>query len=123
MNVMNAQRLFTVKEVCDMYEITRKTLFYYDRAGLVKPAYRAGSQQYKLYDQETIEQLEQVLLYRSAGLTVRETRKILSNEIKDEQEIMNFLNRIKERLLLEKEEKETEIVNLEKIISRFPAKG
>ena len=35
---MTSERLYTVKEICEKYGITRKTLFYYDKVGLINPS-------------------------------------------------------------------------------------
>ena len=44
------KKLYTVKEVCEKYSVTRKTLFYYDRINLIKPYSRQGVQQHKMYN-------------------------------------------------------------------------
>lgn len=68
--------LYTVGELCERFSVTRKTLFYYDRIGLLKPAKRTGTQNYKLYDAEAVIQLELILKYREAGLSIQEIRSL-----------------------------------------------
>ena len=114
---MNEEILYTVKEVCDRYGITRKTLFYYDKTGLVKPSKRIGTQQHKVYDREALNRLEQVLTYRSAGLNVEETRTMLAPVEKDA--TLKLLEKVRIRLLKEKDEKEQEIENIEKLIEEW----
>ena len=44
------ETLYSVGEICRITGITRKTLFYYDRIGLLVPYKRTEPQQFKLYD-------------------------------------------------------------------------
>ena len=55
---MSDEKLYSVKEICEKYGITRKTLFYYDRIGLLKPAKRLGRQSFKYYDVAALKRLE-----------------------------------------------------------------
>ena len=51
------ETLYSVGEICRITGITRKTLFYYDRIGLLVPYERTEPQQFKLYDRERLERL------------------------------------------------------------------
>lgn len=70
----------TVREVCQYAGVTRKTLFYYDRIGLLKPSVRKGSQKHKLYDEEAVERLLEIRRYREAGFDIREIREALDQD-------------------------------------------
>ena len=115
---MTSERLFTVKEVCEKYGITRKTLFYYDKAGLISPARRVGTQLHKVYDLSEIQKLELVLTYRNAGLTIDEIRELteLTMEIID---YKGILEKARQRLLKERSKKEKELKNLEVLIAEY----
>ena len=110
---MNKEKLYSVKEVCDKYNITRKTLFYYDKTELVLPSERLGTQQHKMYSYSDLIKLEETLRYRSAGLTIEEIKNIRTMDVDDE---IDYLGEIKERLLLEKKDKEKEIKELNSLI-------
>ncbi len=84
----NDKELCSVKDVCDRYGITRKTLFYYDRSGLLKPAIRQGSKQYKYYDEAALSRLESILEYRNAGLSIEEIREVI--DLMDKEKILNL---------------------------------
>lgn len=86
---------YTVGDVCERYDLTRKTLFYYDRKGLVKPAERVGSQRFKVYDDASIRMLEQVLKLREAGLSIEEIRCLTAPDCSDP---LSVLQKAKERL-------------------------
>ncbi|MFO3714020.1 MerR family transcriptional regulator [Oribacterium sp. P9] len=107
------EKLYTVGEVCEQMGITRKTLFYYDQIGLLKPSERVSSQQVKLYDNEKIARLRCILQYREAGLRISEIRELL-----DDQNVhrLSILQTAMTRLQKERDGVEQEIVNLTKLI-------
>ena len=73
----NSNAMKSVQQVCRQYGITKKTLFYYDKKGILKPSCRAGKQSCKMYDNKTIERLEMIMYYKKAGLLLSEIRVIL----------------------------------------------
>ena len=107
------EKLYTVGDVCEQMGITRKTLFYYDQIGLLKPSERVSSQQVKLYDSEKIARLRCILQYREAGLRISEIRELL-----DDQNVhrLSILQAAMTRLQKERDGVEQEIVNLTKLI-------
>lgn len=60
----------TVKEISDLTGISVRTLHYYDQIGLLKPTAksRAG---YRLYDDKTVEKLQQILFFREFDIPLR----------------------------------------------------
>ncbi len=100
--VMNTA-LYTVKDLCTLFRITRKTLFYYDHHDLLKPAVRAGEQQHKLYDEDARIRLSGILQYRNAGLTLSEIRSLLDDPDTDRNALYA---KAAERLYSEIQEKE-----------------
>lgn len=107
------EKLYTVGEICEQMGITRKTLFYYDQIGLLKPSERVSSQQAKLYDRKKIARLQCILQYREAGLRISEIRELL-----DDQNVhrLSILQAAMTRLQKERDGVEQEIVNLTKLI-------
>ena len=55
--------MMTVKEIAEMTGVSVRTLQYYDEIGLLPPANRSESG-YRLYDDESLERLQQILLFR-----------------------------------------------------------
>lgn len=104
------KKLYSVKDICNEYEITRKTLFYYDKTGLLKPTERKGKQQFKYYDDQSIERLKTIISYREAGLNIMETKQLLDSDNKEEK--LSILEKAMKRLKSEKERKENEIKKL-----------
>ena len=103
------RHMYSVGEVCAKFNLTRKTLFYYDRIGLVKPTDRIGSQAYKVYDANAIEILQKVSEYREAGLMIEEIRSLLDQKEPDPDTV--FRNAQK-RLLAKRDEIEKQLERL-----------
>ena len=111
---MNKEKLYSVKEVCDKYNITRKTLFYYDQIGLLIPTERQGKQQFKYYNHNALSRLETILEYRRVGLTINEIKEII--DLNNKKLKLEILLRAKERLEGEAKQKQEEIALLDVLI-------
>ena len=66
----------TVKEVSELTGVSVRALQYYDRIGLLSPAARTEAG-YRLYDDASLERLQQILLFRELEFPLREIRSIL----------------------------------------------
>lgn len=100
-DLTNSASMKTVKEVCELFKITRKTLFYYDKISLVKPTTRVGSQNHKMYGDKALKQLAIICLYRKAGYRIEEIKKINKEDLYSQ--VQERL--VKEKDALEKKEK------------------
>ena len=107
---------YSVKELCTMMQITRKTLFYYDRIGLLKPSDRKGVQNHKLYDISQKQRLADILKYRRAGLKIEEVRLILDSP---ECDVRTILEGALNRLDRQKKEKESQIRVLKELMEEM----
>ena len=76
----NKSSMKTVKEVCALTGITRKTLFYYDKIGLLKPTARIGSQKETRYNEEAFRKLILIRIYRKAGFEIEDIRGLLEGK-------------------------------------------
>lgn len=67
---------YTVKQVADLAGVTVRTLHHYDRIGLLKPegATDAG---YRIYSENDLERLQQILFFRELGFELKQIREIL----------------------------------------------
>ncbi len=102
-------RWYTVGEVGSLTGVTRKTLFYYDRTGLLSPSDRRGPQNHKVYDAEALERLGRIQRFRAAGLRIEEVKLALNAQ---DEEMTALLEKVYARLLREKEEKKEQISSL-----------
>ena len=58
--------------------ISTRTLRYYDEIGILKPA-RINSSGYRIYGQEEVDQLQQILFYRELGLQLDGIKEIMTS--------------------------------------------
>jgi DNA-binding transcriptional MerR regulator len=87
--------MMSVKEICRVTGVTRKTLFYYDRIGLLEPSRRSGKQNFKEYDEQAVNRLLEIRLYREMGLSIPVIQDILEG---DENARKQFLEQISEEI-------------------------
>lgn len=68
--------MFTVGRLARKFGLSRSTLLYYDRIGLLRPSSRTGKG-YREYGDRDARRLEQICGYRRAGLRLEDIRQIL----------------------------------------------
>ena len=68
----------TVNEVSKLTGVSVRTLQYYDKIGLLKPAEYTSSG-YRLYDDTALERLSQILLFRELEFPLKEIKRIMDN--------------------------------------------
>ncbi len=66
----------TVREVSKLTGVSVRALHHYDAIGLLKPA-RVTDAGYRLYDENALERLHMILIYRELGLSLQEIGAIL----------------------------------------------
>ena len=69
--------MMTVHEVSRLTGVSIRTLQYYDRIGLLPPAEYTESG-YRLYDDGSLERLQQILLFRELEFPLKDIRDIVS---------------------------------------------
>lgn len=96
-----------IKEVAKLTGVTVRTLHYYDQIGLLKPSTvtEAG---YRLYEEEDLFTLQQILIFRELSFPLEEIREIMTNPNYNKQEA---LARHKE-LLIKKRERLDNLIHL-----------
>ena len=67
-----------IKEVIELSGLSRRTLQYYDYMGLMDNS--RTSENYRLYGEEDLQQLWEIILYKEMGFRLDEIRKLLNNE-------------------------------------------
>ena len=66
----------TVKEVSKLTGVSVRALHHYDTIGLLKPT-KVTQAGYRLYDDEAVEKLYLILVFRELGLSLKEIADIL----------------------------------------------
>ena len=68
--------MLTISFLAKASGLSRSTLLYYDRLGLLKPSGRSDAG-YRLYAQADVKRLEEICLYRQIGIPLKEIRDLL----------------------------------------------
>ncbi len=68
---------FTVTKLARACSLSRTTVLYYEKIGLLGPARRSEGN-YRLYSVSDLERLRQICLYRNAGLQLGDIRVVLT---------------------------------------------
>lgn len=85
----------TVKQIGKRTGVSVRTLHYYDEVGLLHPTQvtQAG---YRLYDEEAVERLYMILLYRELGFSLKEIMEIMNASDYDRNRILEQQARLLE---------------------------
>lgn len=67
----------TISQLAKRAGLSRSTLLYYDRIGLLEAAGRSPAG-YRLYSEQNLKQLERICALRTAGLSLKDIQKMLS---------------------------------------------
>jgi DNA-binding transcriptional MerR regulator len=68
--------MYTVGRLAKRFGLSRSALLYYDRVGLLRPSAHAPGE-YREYSEADAARLEQILTYRSAGMSLAEIAEVL----------------------------------------------
>ncbi len=77
----------TVGEVAKLARISVRTLHHYDAQGVVEPSARSEAG-YRLYAEEDLERLQQVLFYRELGFSLEDIRTLMAEPGFDRREAL-----------------------------------
>ena len=69
--------LFKIKDVTGKYDISARTLRYYEDMGLIT-SIRSDDYAYRMYDDAAVQQLEQILILRKLSISIKDIRRIFN---------------------------------------------
>ena len=69
--------LIKIKDMTGRYSISARTLRYYEDIGLIA-SMRSDDYAYRLYDDEAVKRLEQILILRKLNISIRDIKRIFS---------------------------------------------
>ena len=69
----------TIGKLAKKYGLSRSTLLYYDKIGLLSPCNQQKGE-YRAYGTEEQERLKLICLYRKSGISLKEIKRIIDNE-------------------------------------------
>lgn len=96
--------LLTVSQVATLTHLTVRALHHYDDIGLLKPSQRSPAG-YRLYDEDDLHRLRQVLLFRELGFGLDEVRELIDAAADRQREAL-----LARRVAIEKQQRHTEAV-------------
>lgn len=84
---MSEKKMMIVNEVSRLTGVSIRTLQYYDKIGLLPPAdYTEVG--YRLYDDETLQKLQIILLFRELEFPLKDIRRIIESPVFDREEAL-----------------------------------
>jgi DNA-binding transcriptional MerR regulator len=104
---------YTVQKLGQIAGISTRTLRYYDEIGILKPA-RINSSGYRIYGQDEVDRLQQILFYRELGVSLENIKEIVTNPTFDGEKALRE-HRVK--LLEKRQQLDLLITNVEKTIA------
>lgn len=91
------EELYTVREVSKVTGLSRATLLYYERAGVVSPK-RDEQSGYRLYDIDDLFRFKTVMMLLRIGYSLKECRDLLvSREVLAEKSLDQYIERLERR--------------------------
>jgi DNA-binding transcriptional MerR regulator len=78
LRVSGGETVKTVAQVSAMTGVSVRTLHHYDAIGLLKPS-RVTEAGYRLYDEQALQRLQTILLFRELEFSLKQIREILSD--------------------------------------------
>ncbi|WP_404330939.1 MerR family transcriptional regulator [Mesobacillus maritimus] len=104
---------YTVQKLASLAGISTRTLRYYDEIGLLKPA-RVNSSGYRIYGQNEVDRLQQILFYRELGVGLDMIKTIVTASTFDE---ASALKEHRQQLIEKRKQLDLLITNVEKTIA------
>jgi DNA-binding transcriptional MerR regulator len=69
--------LMKIREVSLKYDVTARTLRYYEDKGLLSST-RNGDVTYRMYDEQAVQRLEQILILRKLNISIKDIQRIFN---------------------------------------------
>lgn len=77
--LLRVMKTYTISKLARVFGLSRSTLLYYDRIGLLSPSFRTASG-YRMYSEEDLERLERICSLRRTSLSMESIKTILASE-------------------------------------------
>ncbi|MCT8978708.1 MerR family transcriptional regulator [Clostridium sp. CX1] len=104
---------YTVQKLANLAGVSTRTLRYYDEIDILKPA-RINSSGYRIYGQEEVDRLQQILFYRELGVSLEDIKDIVTSPSFEK---TKALKEHREKLLKKREQLDLLITNVDKSIA------
>ncbi len=71
-------KTYSISRLAGLFGLSRSTLLYYDRIGLLSPSDRSAAG-YRIYTQEDHDRLERICTFRHTGVALADIKKLLAS--------------------------------------------
>ncbi|WP_290699080.1 MerR family transcriptional regulator [Amphritea sp.] len=89
--------MLTISALAKKFNLSRSTVLYYEREGLLKPAARGGNG-YRLYGQKELEKLALIVDYRALGVPISDVAILLEGDGEQKKILQEQLRRLQEEI-------------------------
>lgn len=110
---------YNTKQLADIASISVRTLHHYDKVGLLSPS-RDESNQYRVYKEEELLKLQQILFFRELDFSIKEIHGILSDSSFD---IIQAMEDHKKMILLKRKRLDNLVKTIDKTINKINYKN
>ncbi|MCA1055718.1 MerR family transcriptional regulator [Rossellomorea aquimaris] len=104
---------YTVNKLAGLAGVSTRTLRYYDEIGILKPA-RINSSGYRIYGENEVDKLQQILFYKELGVELQQIKDILEDPTYD---VSSALAEHRNQLLSKRKQLDLLIANVDKTIA------
>ncbi|MEJ2201354.1 MAG: MerR family transcriptional regulator [Desulfuromonadaceae bacterium] len=92
-------KTYSISQLARFFGLSRSTLLYYDRIGLLCASERTAAG-YRIYTQNEFKRLERICIYRNAGLSLADVQKLLAGSAAPSATILeNRLQELEDQML------------------------
>lgn len=81
-------KLLKIRDVSGKYNITARTLRYYEDMGLLT-SIRSDEVSYRMYDENAVRRIEQILILRKLNISIKDIKQLYSKAKEIETQIVN----------------------------------
>ncbi len=104
----------TISQLAKQHRVSRTTILYYEREGLLNPAYRSENG-YRWYGEKEVKRLSAILAYRSYGVPINKIAPLLDqeNDMTQEQILRDQFNALENEIQRLRQQQKAIVILLE----------
>ncbi|MGF1707447.1 MerR family transcriptional regulator [Enterovibrio baiacu] len=104
----------TISQLAKQHRVSRTTILYYEREGLLNPAFRSENG-YRWYGQKEVKRLSAILAYRSYGVPINKIAPLLDqeNDMTQEQILRDQFNALENEIQRLRQQQKAIVILLE----------
>lgn len=88
--------IYKIKQLADLVGVSVRTLHHYDAIGLLPPTTESEAG-YRLYDDEAVDCLQQILFFRTLGFSLKQIQEIMKQDQFNQLEALYFQKQVIEK--------------------------